>query len=498
MNLLRTDRIRHADPAPSGDRWLFCGLLALLVWLPLPNGSHVAWASHLFSALALSLLTLWCALAALGRISGPPKRLDLLVPLLIWFLWLGWIMAQILPLSTELLSQISPNSARIHRSVSALPAVQSLNTLSIAPGKTLLALELSLGYFALYVLILVMVKDESRTRQMLIILAISGAVQGAYGSFMTLSGEEWGFFTHKTAYVGYATGTFVNRNHLAGYLEMTAAMGLALILADLGRGAKGKGLRHAVRGLVELFFSTKFRIRALLVVMAIGLVLTRSRMGNTAFFLSLTAAGLGYIALRERRYFWRAFLLFGSLLLVDVAVVSNWFGLQKVVERVQQTGSDESTQVRLTFLEEAPPLIETYVWTGSGLGTFADAYAPFQTVKMRYYLDHAHNDYAEFLIETGIIGCALLALLVGAHILHCLRVIDKRRRRLPVAVCFGGLMALLALALHSTVDFNLQIPANAATLCVILALCASMSAKSYPTNRDLRHNPEERQNSLPP
>lgn len=469
-----------ADPAPvQADRFIFAALLGLIIWLPIPWGSHTPWSSHLLSALALSLLTMWCVLAALRRVHAPSRRADLCWPLTLWIIWLVWIALQTMPISDELMRSLSPLAFEIHQAARALPGVSVSGTLTISAGKTLFGLELSLGYFALYTLVILTVRDEQRLRWLLMTMAISGAFQAVYGSLMTLSGAEWGFFEKKIHYLGYATGTFVNRNHLAGYLELTAAMALALVLADLGRGGSNvKSLRAMAGNFIEVLFSTKFRMRALMVVMAVGLVLTRSRMGNTAFFVSLTVAGLGYIFLRERRYFWRALLLFSSLLIVDVAVVSNWFGLQKVIERLEQTGPDTSTQSRVALWSELPPVIESFALTGSGLGTFSDAHEPYRTPTVTMFMDHAHQDYIEFFVETGAIGCTILGLLVGLHVLHALRVIFTRTRRLPVAVCFGGLMALLAMAIHSLVDFNLQIPANAATLCVILALCASCTSRS--------------------
>lgn len=474
MNPLQLPAVTHQ----RGDRFVFAALLALIAWLPLPWGSHTAWSSHLLSAAAPVLLTLWCMLAAFGRARAPSLRSDLWWPMALWVLWLIWIAVQVAPISETLLRDVSPQALKIQQGARTLPGLSFPYTLSIAPGKTVFGLELSLAYFALYVLVVLTVRGEQRLRWLLSVLAVSGAFQAVYGSMMTLSGSEWGFLQRKTHYLGYATGTFVNRNHLAGYLELTAAMALALVLADLGRGGtRVKSLLAMASNFIELLFSNKFRMRALMVLMAIGLVLTRSRMGNTAFFVSLTVAGLGYVFLRERRYFWRALLLFSSLLIVDVAVVSNWFGLQKVVERLQETGADASTQARLALLQEIPPVLEAYAMTGSGLGTFSDAHEPFRTPEVKMFMDHAHQDYVEFFVETGAIGCGILSLLVGLHVLHALRVIVKRRRRLPVAVCFGSLMAILAISIHSLVDFNLQIPANAATLCVILALCAACAGQ---------------------
>ncbi len=83
---------------------------------------------------------------------------------------------------------------------------------------------------------------------------------------MTLSGVEYGFFMEKEHYRGVATGTFVNRNHLAGYLEMALALGIGLLMADLG-GKKALNWRQRLRGFAESLLSSKIRLRVFLAVM---------------------------------------------------------------------------------------------------------------------------------------------------------------------------------------------------------------------------------------
>src|SRR5207248_2416144 len=95
---------------------------------------------------------------------------------------------------------------------------------------------------------------------------------------------------HRRAGPGVATGTFINRNHLAGYLEMCLAAGVGLMLAELS-SSRAASWRDSARHLLRTLLGNKARVRLALVVMVTGLVLTRSRMGNTAFFASLTSVG---------------------------------------------------------------------------------------------------------------------------------------------------------------------------------------------------------------
>jgi O-antigen ligase len=81
-----------------------------------------------------------------------------------------------------------------------------------------------------------------------------------------------------------------------------------------------------------------------------------------------------------------------------------------------------------------------------------------------------HNDYVQYLTDTGVIGGALYGLLVLASFICA--IVAQVRRRDPFArgISFGAMMGIIAIGIHSTVDFNLQIPANAFIFTILLAL----------------------------
>lgn len=91
---------------------------------------------------------------------------------------------------------------------------------------------------------------------------------------------------------------------------------------------------------------------------------------------------------------------------------------------------------------------------------------------------HAHNDYVQFLIEAGIPGAVLLAAMATLVGIHALRLLRNRSDRLVGGIAFGCLMAMIAIGIHSFTDFNLQIPANAATLIAVMGLTIACSPNS--------------------
>jgi putative inorganic carbon (HCO3(-)) transporter len=458
----------------TADRMVFAGLLLLLLWLPLPWGSNRHWAEALIGILAGTLCSVYLLCQVFEKSKTAKKKTfspsAYFLPLLLWVGWLAWGVVQLLPISFDLLKTISPAAAQLYSA--AFPAIASQQRwpISILPELSFQRWLLSLGYFSLYVLVLGLARDRSRLHTLANVLVFSALLQAIYGGIMVLSGIEYGFFEHKTAYLGVATGTFVNRNHLAGYLELGAAVGIGLILADL-RAAQIDTWKKRLKHFLSFLFSTRLRTRVFLAVIVVGLVLTRSRGGNGAFFGALVVCGPVYIFLKERRLFLKSMMLLVSLLAVDVWIVSGWFGLDQLMTRVEQT--HETTEARTYAFAAYPGLIEKYWRTGSGGGTFAAVFAQDQPVNARGYYDHAHNDYAEFMIEFGAPGTLILLVLMGVTSLHALRVVLGRNDRLRVGMCFAYLMASAELAVHSFSDFNLQIPANAATYVIIMAMASA-------------------------
>ncbi|NRA18519.1 MAG: hypothetical protein HRU04_23780 [Oceanospirillaceae bacterium] len=63
-------------------------------------------------------------------------------------------------------------------------------------------------------------------------IVASELFQAVYGSLMTMLGIEYTFFLKKESYIGVATGTYINRHHLAGYLVICLSLGLCIMIAS--------------------------------------------------------------------------------------------------------------------------------------------------------------------------------------------------------------------------------------------------------------------------
>ena len=453
--------------ARQPDRLLFWALLVLLVWIPIPLGSNRAWAWGVLEAWAFLLLAAWLLFWALGwsRVSNPLRRS--------WPAWImlgAWIalqVAHIVPMPPAWVAALSPESARVHSWVADVGIHQEVITLSVEPNASRVSLLKTLAYSAIFFLMLAVVNRRSRVQTLARTLVYSALVYSVYAVLMHLDGAQFDYFGILIRHGDSASGTFVNRNHFAGYLEMTLAVGIGLLIATLS-DRSADTWKKFVRQAIEWILSPKMILRLALCVLVIALTTTHSRMGNTAFFASLLVAGVIGIALS--RYATRnTVLLLASLIAIDLLIVGSWFGVEKLAQRIEQT-TVQDVQEREEPAAWSVDLIRNYKLLGSGPGTFYIVYPGYRKEQATAFFDHAHNDYAEIASDTGLLGLGLLGIFVAMSLAAALLAQWRRRDPLMRGMAFACVMGVTSILIHSWVDFNLQIPSNAVYFMVLLAL----------------------------
>ena len=365
------------------------------------------------------------------------------------------------------------------------------NALSADPGASLKAWTKSLLYSLVMILALLLLSTHRRIKAALIalfVVALVHAVSASVGHLVgtSIRGAHWVF----NPFGG--SGTFVNRNHFAGYLELHLAIGVGLLVSGLRYHADpDQAWRQKVRDWLQIALSAKAQIRIALVLMVVALVLTQSRMGNVAFFAGLLlVAVLAFATMQLRPHALPA--LIASILVIDLVVIGSWFGADKIAVRLavtrveipeaQSPPASPSTRV-LTSADinvdrERPQLVRAALaqWRsaprlGTGGGTFKTLFPLHRPADMSAsYYEHAHNDYAQFLAEYGLVGSMLLVGLVVSATGAAVHALRTRRDKLLLGCAFGSLVGLSALLIHAFSDFNLQIPANAALFAFLLAV----------------------------
>jgi len=448
----------------NSESIVFYFFVALLVWMPLPVASARVWFLSIAEIWLFILATILVFRYWQGKLIISDIWLKTKVVHYLFIAYLVFIILQLIPLPVFLIDLISP--ARLASVQLVLPDVQWLS-LSENHHESFSFFVESVFYYTIFIFTLLFINSRARVNFLTWAIIYSVLFQAMYGSVMTLSGIEYGFFFEKYAYIGVATGTFINRNHLAGYLNMGIAVGIGVLIAGLGKENTLRTVRQWSRKIVQLLLSKKAQLRIYIALCTIALVLTHSRMGNAAFFISLTVAAL--LALKLTLHARKTMLfLVVSIIIIDLLIVSSWFGLEKVAERLEKisTDTEQRDEVALYTLNQW----SDYFITGSGGGTYHYIFPKYRGFEIKPHYYHAHNDILEFAAETGIIGIVLLISIVLLSLYSAIKALSLRRESLMIGLAFTATMAILALSIHSFVDFNLQVPANAATFMVILAL----------------------------
>ena len=423
-------------PTSTSTDKLFYAFLLLLIWNPLPLGSNLPWASMLLGIFSLTLCVIWIGLYLLKRVKLSRSFKKARYALVLLGLAQGFV------------------------------AYQYFFAQSIDTNASLQQLILGISFSGLFALSLLLINSTQRIKLTIYAIVASGLFQAVYGSLMTLTGIEYLLFVEKDHYLGVATGTFVNRNHLAGYLVICLSVGLGLMIGTLKPGTTN--IKENLRRILQAILSQKIILRLSLVIMVAGLVMTHSRMGNSAFFIAMGIVGTLAIMLKGKSMGSTIVLLL-SLLIIDVAVVGTFFGIEKVIDRIE--GTSEKHETRDEVNGYSLELFNENQLTGTGAGTYFTAFPEVRERDVGFiFYNHAHNDYLQFLTERGIIGITPLILFVLMTFLVAFRGLYQRKNALLRGCAFGSLMSMIAMAMHATVDFNLQIPANAATFMVVLAL----------------------------
>lgn len=456
-------KARHANSS-----WLFYLFLFTIFWAPIPLGSNRPWAWGLLEILAF-------VITASALILYKESLFDTLknnkYAITAFALFTCWVALQQAPLPINIVKVVSPSAYNVH---SASPIAKSFATISVDPAQTTIMLYKTLAYFGLFISTLIICNTEKHIKITMLIILATGLFQALYGSLEVLLGLNSSLLFHLPV-KGIATGTFVYKNHYANYLMLCLSIGIGYLVSTLltnqNRSKKAK-LRHVL----ETLLNGKAAVRIALAIMVIALVMSRSRMGNTAFFAAMTAVGLLALILVKKRSKGLTILII-SMFVIDVLIVSAWFGLDKVKDRLENTTLTQET--RDEVVRDSLLLMKDYALTGSGLGSFYTIYPSYQSEDVKGFYDHAHNDYLQLIIEGGVLGAALIFTLPLLSIVTFIKAMRQRKNSTMQGLAFGCTMAVVGMAIHISVDFPLQAPANAMLFVIIMAL-GMQSVKRLP------------------
>jgi O-antigen ligase len=184
-----------------------------------------------------------------------------------------------------------------------------------------------------------------------------------------------------------------------------------------------------------------------------------------------------------------------GVFLAIVAGLLTWVGGAELGKRIATVGtshSEISNDVRAYINRDGFKMFLKKPVLGWGLGTFPVVYPQFRTFYTNFFVNEAHNDYLQLLVEMGVLGFGTMLWFVVTLFRRALKKLNNWTGEISGAVALASLLGLSGILVHSAVDFNLQIPANAALFYVLCTVAASEPfAKPARKRRVVRSNPAE-------
>ena len=357
-------------------------------------------------------------------------------------------------------------------------------TISMERYQTVSHLLLLVTYLTAFFLTLFLCRDRNAKKRLVFALVSLGAFEALYGLIQYLTGWQQIFAYVKKYYLEEATGTYINRNHFAGFLEMILPFVIVLALRWtylLSKNTSGRaGTFRKLVSRTELV-SVVFWLFLAIVILA-ALILSRSRMGIISALVSLVAilalAGTSTVGPRARA-------AVAAVSFIGVLGLVVWIGSDPVMSRFETLGQEYnlSGQSRVSIWHDTLGLIRQHPFLGTGLGSFFVAYTSVQTAFLNLLVEHAHCDYLEVATELGLPGAILVFGSIFWVLAQSARRYGKLEERFDKAVSLACIGSIGAILVHSLADFNLYIPANALLFTMILAMAWS---SAHPESRPRR------------
>ena len=394
--------------------WVFVlGLCGLLIFAVLSFGAVEEWSTFVFEAGAGILFLVWVGQHVVSRQVKLSKN-PLYLPALLFFLLL--------------LAQVGLRTSA-YGYVTKYEALQYVS------------------YGIVLLIAVECVREEDTRQKFAMVLIVFGMLYAFFALAQELTSNGKFFWIYTPRFNGSIYGSYVNHDHYAGLMEMLVPFPLVASMGHLLRGGK--------RALIAFCA----------VLMASTIVLSGSRGGMLSLVLEIVVfATLTLVQRRNPRV-----ALGVAAVCVLVLVFLVFLGKVHVLGRLGNLGPD----MRLKITTDCLRMFSHRPVLGWGLGTFPTVYPGYRSFYTNLFVNEAHNDYAQLLVETGLLGFGLMLWFVIRLYKYGLPTSRRWEFKWDGAVSLAAFLGCTGLLLHSFVDFNLQIPANAAMFYVLCGLAAT-------------------------
>jgi O-antigen ligase len=251
-------------------------------------------------------------------------------------------------------------------------------------------------------------------------------------------------------------GPYVNHNHYAGLMELLTPFPLVLAVSRFTH----QNHKFVAAGIGALMAGTIF--------------LSGSRGGMIAFAVQMLALAVLSVRRTEKKWNQPGLLIAG---IVVVIALTFWVGGSELTRRIAsihtETRQELSGGTRLSIDRDSLRMWTKRPLLGWGFGAFPEVYPQFRSFYTSFFVNQAHNDYLQLLVETGLAGFAIAVWFLTVTMRRAIGKLKNWTETPNGVLTAGCLLGCIGILVHSFLDFNLQIPANAALFYVLCAIAAA-------------------------
>lgn len=454
---IRTEtQARHPKPAAAGSRhnrtkagpaakwlWIFA---IFVVFVSLTGGASR------YDVLSLAPLRLISAMV-LAAVAWRLSRADLgrvRIPLLMLMAIAATMALQLVPLPPALWSEL-PGRSLIHEIGGLLRMEEIWRPVTFSPGRTFNSLASLIVPLA--ALGLMAQLDARSMKHVPWIFVGVGCLSALLGIAQVAFEDASNLYFYAVTNHGTAVGLFANRNHNAVFL----ACCFLICLLRIG-GLEG-----------DRAINARIAIAAAMTLLICGIMVNSSRAGLLSLALALLVFMASQVIRRvrssgastSRQGLGLATAAPIALVAAATAMVGAfiWFERSPAFSRVLE--QDAVADARVKILPVVLDMAAQFQPWGVGFGAFEQAYRTVEPESLLFpsYVNHAHNDWLQFIVEGGLAGAAIMLVLGILLIKRAIRLAPADRDGAPMqrdaGIAFG---VLFILGVASTLDYPLRTP----------------------------------------
>lgn len=337
---------------------------------------------------------------------------------------------------------------------SALLSVSAVNSLSLAPYSTRLAIIQLLIYCIFFAAALVFIDSHNRLRRIIVAIIIFGSLMAFFGILQEFANIE-NIYGLRLTNQAHPFASFVNRHHFAAFMEMTTGITLGLLFGRATKNNKRIFLVIAVviMGMALVFTNSRGGMLSLLGV--IGFIVAANVLQKPP---SETNEAIEGVKIRRNLVFIGGGLL---LILILFGTVLLLGGDASLIRGIGLQNADDISNGRFHFWQVGWQIFLEYPILGAGLDSFGVVFTRYDTWNGIFRVEQAHNDYLQILADAGISGFACVGAFIYLLFKKGVATINETADNFRRGAAIGALAGCFGILIHSFFDFPLRTPSNA-------------------------------------